>query len=229
MDGRQCLHITEAAWDHLDRLAQRPALNVLQQAWKTIPEALRNYEKAFLRVRWSIRTTLRNKKVLFILRIKLKHYNKQQLMLSYHLSFSLASLNMKIIHSEDIRQQYSCSVNEPFIYSVSVSLHQIIPVSHQQYFLFIKKTVQKCVEMITCLDFYYVCQPHFQLETPSCVFVHVIREQMMREHISVLLMWASLPLFINQECEKTIFFFLFFFRHFTVLGMLRRFLLIRKS
>lgn len=125
------------------------------------------------------------------MRIKLKHYNMKikvillfqvnQLMLNYHLSFSLASLNMKIIHSEDIRQQYSCSVNEPFIYSVSVSLHQIIPVSHQQYFLFIKKTVQKCVQMITCLDFYYVCQPHFQLETPSCVFVHVIREQMMRE------------------------------------------------
>lgn len=34
MDGCQYLHITEAAWDHLDRLAQRPA----QQAWRTIPE-----------------------------------------------------------------------------------------------------------------------------------------------------------------------------------------------
>lgn len=119
-----------------------------------LKSALRNYEKAFLRVWWSIRTTLRNKNVLFILRIRLKHYNMKikvrllfqvkQLMLNYHLSFSLASLNMKIIHSEDIRQQYSGSVffqvNEPFIYSVSVSLHQI-PFSHQQYFLFIKKTV----------------------------------------------------------------------------------------
>lgn len=120
---------------------------------------------------------------------------------------------MKILHSEDIRQQYSCSVffqvNELFIYSVSVSLHQIIPVSHQQYFLFIKKTVQKCVQMITCLDFYYVCQPHFQLETPSCVFVHVIREQMMRE-LSPLDVGFSSSLH-QSRVWKLLFSFFFYF------------------